>query len=85
MDIITYMLGAGKYSAGAQASISASAGASISIAYNNDGAKPFNPTSYEGAASSVGLSADIKYIVGGGANINLFSGSGKKPGWKGVS
>ncbi|MGK4793132.1 RHS repeat domain-containing protein, partial [Elizabethkingia anophelis subsp. anophelis] len=80
-----YVGGQESISAGAQASISASAGASISIAYNNDGAKPFNPTSYEGAASSVGLSADIKYIVGGGANINLFSGSGKNPGWKGVS
>ncbi|SIT19103.1 hypothetical protein [Chryseobacterium gambrini] len=74
-----------QFSAGAQATISASVGASVSIAYNDD-TKPFNPTSYAGTFISAGASADVKFVAGGGVNVNVFSGVGKgEKGWKGVS
>ncbi|WP_394664867.1 hypothetical protein [uncultured Chryseobacterium sp.] len=74
-----------QFSAVAQATISASVGASVSIAYNDD-TKPFTPTSYAGTFISTGASADVKFIAGGGVNVNAFSGVGKgEKGWKGVS
>ncbi len=72
------------FSAGAQASISASVGGSVSIAYNTSKDKR-DPTTYAGFTTSAGVSADVKYIAGGGLNVNVFSGSGKEVGWKGVS
>jgi RHS repeat-associated protein len=72
------------FSAGAQATVSASVGASVSVAYNNSKDK-IDPTTYAGVTTSAGVSADVRYIVGMGANINAFSGSGKAKGWKGVS
>ena len=72
------------FSAGAQANVSASVGASVSVAYNTSKDK-IDPTTYAGVTTSAGVSADVKYIVGGGVNVNAFSGSGKDPGWKGVS
>lgn len=71
-------------SGGAQATVSASVGGSVSIAYNTD-SKPINPTSYAGITSSAGASVDAKFIAGGGVNVNVFSGSAKASGWKGVS
>ena len=69
-----------EYSLGAQASISASAGSSISIAYNASNNK-IDPTSYAGITVSHGVSADVKYIVGGGATSSYFKGGD----WKGVT
>ncbi|MDO5614808.1 MAG: RHS repeat-associated core domain-containing protein [Cruoricaptor ignavus] len=71
-------------SVGAQFSASASVGGSISIAYNTSKDK-IDPTNYAGITSSVGVSVDAKFIAGGGVNVNMFSGSGKQLGWKGVS
>ncbi|WP_260208961.1 RHS repeat-associated core domain-containing protein, partial [Elizabethkingia anophelis] len=76
-------------SGGAQAGGSISAGGSVFVAYNND-SQPLDPKSFQGNTVSVGASADIKAIVGGGVNINYFSGTGYlggkgNEGWKGVS
>lgn len=71
-------------SGGIQASLSASVGGNVSIAYNTSKDK-IDPASYAGMTSSVGISADVKVIAGGGVNINKFTGSGKDPGWKGIS
>jgi hypothetical protein len=73
-------------SAGAQADISASVGASVFVAYNND-TQPINPKSWAGAFFNTGVSADVKAIVGGGANISAFTGSDSftDKGWKGIS
>ena len=71
-------------SVGAQASLSASVGGSVSIAYNTSKDK-IEPSTYAGITGSMGASFDVKVVVGGGVNINKFSGSGKDPGWKGVS
>ena len=72
------------FSAGAQANISASIGGSVSVAYNTS-KDNIDPTDYAGVNSSAGVSADAKYVFGGGLNISAFSGSGKNDGWKGVS
>ena len=72
------------FSAGAQATISGSVGGSVSVAYNTSKDK-IDPTTYAGVTSSAGVSADAKLVVGGGVNVNVFSGSGKEAGWKGVS
>lgn len=73
-------------SLGAQAGVSASAGGSVFVGYNTS-SKAIDPTSYEGTTLSVGAAADVKYIAGGGLNVNYFSGTGnfKDKGWKGVS
>jgi len=72
------------FSAGAQATISGSVGGSVSVAYNTSKDK-IDPTTYAGVTTSAGVSADAKFVVGGGVNVNVFSGSGKEAGWKGVS
>jgi len=69
---------------GAQAYLSASVGGSVSIAYNTSKDK-IDPTTYSGITASASVSADVKVVVGGGVNISTFTGSGKDPGWKGVS
>lgn len=71
-------------SLGAQANASASVGASVFVAYNTS-KDQIDPSTYAGLTGSVGGSADVKAIVGGGFNVNKFTGSGKEPGWKGVS
>lgn len=71
---------------GLQAGASVSVGASVSIAYNTS-KKALDPTSYEGTTLSYGGSADVKFIAGGGVNVNYFSGTGNftDKGWRGVS
>lgn len=73
-------------SAGAQADLSANAGLSVFVAYNNEN-RPITPESFAGNTGSVSLSADVKDIVGGGLNIGAFSSTGTsgKPGWTGIS
>ncbi|KIA95220.1 hypothetical protein OC25_07870 [Pedobacter kyungheensis] len=71
-------------SGGVQASLSASVGGSVSIAYNTSKDK-IDPTTYAGITGSASISADVKVVAGGGVNISKFTGSGKDPGWKGVS
>jgi len=71
-------------SGGVQASLSANVGGSVSIAYNTSKDK-IDPTTYAGITGAAGVSADVKIIAGGGVNISKFTGSGKDPGWKGVS
>lgn len=71
-------------SVGAQANVSASVGGSVSIAYNTANYE-IDPITYSGVTSSAGASVDAKFIAGGGVNVNLFSGSAKTPGWKGIS
>lgn len=73
-------------SAGAQFSISASAGASVFIGYNNSD-DPIRPQDFSGNYYTIGLSADIKEIVGGGISGSIFSSTSEfnKPGWKGIS
>lgn len=44
-----------------------------------------DPTTYAGITGSIGVSADVKVVAGGGVNISNFTGSGKLRGWKGVS
>ncbi|MCJ7932443.1 MAG: hypothetical protein MUW56_02100 [Chryseobacterium sp.] len=72
------------FSGGVQANVSASVGGSVFVAYNTSKDK-LDPTTYSGITTSAGISADVKYVVGGGVNVNAFSGSGKNAGWKGVS
>ena len=73
-------------SAGAQFSISASAGASFFVGYNNSD-NPIRPQDFSGNYYTIGLSADIKEIVGGGISGSIFSSTSEfnKPGWKGIS
>jgi len=73
-------------SLGAQADLSASAGISVFVGYN-DGVGTLTPESFSGMTPSVGLSSDIKAVVGGGVSLSAFSSSGRldKPGWKGLS
>lgn len=65
---------------GAQGTFSASAGASVFVAYNYTKDK-IDPTSYSGFTGAVGVSIDAKFAVGGGANANLFDSGA----WRGVS
>ena len=73
-------------SAGAQFSISASAGASFFVGYNTDD-KGINPKSFAAESYTLSLSADIKAIVGGGISGSIFSSTSdfNQPGWKGIS
>ncbi len=73
-------------SLGVQEGASASVGASVFVAYNNNNTS-INPSSFEGKTVSVGGSFDFKAIAGGGVNVNLFSGTGnwQDRGWHGVS
>ncbi|MCF2217927.1 hypothetical protein H9Q08_01250 [Chryseobacterium sp. PS-8] len=73
-----------QFSAGVQANVSGSVGGSVSIAYNKSKDK-IDPITYAGVTTSAGVSADVKFIAGGGVNVNAFSGSGKMAGWRGVS
>ncbi|WP_336619760.1 RHS repeat-associated core domain-containing protein [Chryseobacterium sp.] len=68
---------------GLQAGASVSVGASVSIAYNTS-KRALDPTSYEGTTLSYGGSADVKFIAGGGVNVNYFSGTGNftDKGWR---
>lgn len=71
-------------SIGAQGNINASVGGSVSIAYNTSKDK-IDPITYAGVTFSGGASVDAKFVFGGGVNVNVFTGSGKEVGWKGVS
>ena len=59
--------------------------AGLSFISSNTSKDKIDPTTYAGVTSSAGVSADAKLVVGGGVNVNVFSGSGKEAGWKGVS
>ncbi|WP_131539558.1 hypothetical protein [Pedobacter nototheniae] len=71
-------------SVGAQEGISAAGGVNFFVAVNTDAKNDFQmrPSTFEGETSSVGVSADLKAIVGGGFNVSGFS---MTSGWKGIS
>jgi len=80
-----YAGGQESLSGGARADLSASVGASVFVAYNND-TQPINPQSWAGTFASVGVSADLKAGVGGGFSMNAFTANNfTDKGWKGVS
>jgi len=72
--------------AGAQLSISASVGAGVFVGYNNS-EDLIRPQDFSGNSYTMGLSADIKAVVGGGGSFSVFSSTKdlKAAGWKGIS
>jgi hypothetical protein len=70
-----------KAKAGAQAGSSLNIGANFFIMYNSAKNPDYNPEGFSGLTKSVGVSQDVKDVVGAGWNLSGFS-SGD---WKGIS